>query len=181
MQLDLFEHSRPVTLRNAVIGALKRRDPDAGEKAVAALAAEYGADPLLPDMNELCRRLRDNPLPDGFTLAATVTLLREIEERCVPATRRVLGAAADAWLAPLWHALARMAADFPFDPQAETLHAAPLFMRAGDWQAAVASVEAISSWRRRHAPLGWMIEARFRVDGLDAVWPQWHYLKQNSC
>lgn len=171
MQLDLFEHSRQVMLRNAVIDALKRRDPDAGEKAVAALAAEYGADPLLADMEELCRRLRDSPLPDGFTLAATATLLRETEERCVPAAARVLGAAADAWLAPLWRALARVAADFPFDPQAETVHAAPLLMRAGDWQAAVASVEAIPSWRRRPAPLGWMIEARFRVDGLDAVWP----------
>ena len=171
MQLDLFEHSRQVTLRNAVIDALKNRDPDAGERAVAALAAEYGADPLLPDMDELCHRLREKPLPNGFTLTATATLLREIEERCEPAARRVLGAAADAWLAPLWRALARVAADFPFDPQAETLHAAPLFMRARDWEAAVASVEVIPSWRRRPAPLGWMIEAHFRVDGLDAVWP----------
>src|SRR5574337_1751608 len=167
MQLGLFEHSRHVILRNAVIDAVKRRDPDAGETAVAALAAEHGADPLLPDMEVLCRWLRANTLPDGLTLADTATIMREIEERCVPAARRVLGATADAWLAPLWRALARVAAEFPFDPQAETLHATPLSMRAGDWQAAVARIEAIPSWRRRPAPLGWMIEARFRVDGLD--------------
>ena len=48
MQLDLFEHGRDVVLRNAAIDALRARDTGACAQAVAALAAEYCADPLLP-------------------------------------------------------------------------------------------------------------------------------------
>lgn len=54
---------------------------------------------------------------------------------------------------------------------AESLYAAPLFMRGGDWQTAAAGIEAIPSWRRQPASLSWMIEARFHADDLDAVWP----------
>jgi len=171
MQLDIFEHSRDVMLRNAVIEALRRGDASAGEAAVVALATEYPADPLLPDMAELCRRLRASPLPDDLAPTEAATLFRETEERFEPAARRVLGAAADAWLAPLWRELARAIAGLPFDPRSETLHAARVWMRSGDWQAAVASIEAIPSWRRQPAPLSWMIEARFHVDGIAAVWP----------
>lgn len=171
MQLDIFEHSRDVMLRNAVIDALKRRDAGAAEAAVAALVGEYPADPLLPDMAVLCHRLRAHPFPDDLMPAAAATILGETEERLEPATRRVLGAAADAWLAPVWRELARAIAGLPFDPRAETLHAAPLLMRGGDWQAAAASIEAIASWRRQPAPLSWMIEARLHIDGVAAVWP----------
>jgi hypothetical protein len=48
MQLDIFEHSRDAMLRNAAI--------DAGRDA-AALAAEYGGDPLLPALAQLVERL----------------------------------------------------------------------------------------------------------------------------
>lgn len=171
MQLDLFEHSHHVTLRNAVVEAVKDRDADGGKAAVAALAAAYASDPLLPDMETLCRRVGASPLPDGLTPAEAVTLLQDTEGRLEPAARRVLGTAADTWLAPYWRELARAMARLPFDPRAEMLHAAPLFMRGGDWQAAVVSIEAIPSWRGQPAPLSWMIEARFHADGLEVLWP----------
>lgn len=171
MQLDLFEHSQQVTLRNAVVSAVKRRDAGGCKAAVAALAAVYPSDPLLPDMETLCRRVGTSPLPDRVSPAAAATLLQDTDERLEPAARRLLGTAADAWLAPFWRELARAMAGLPFDPQSESLHTAPLFMRGGDWQAAAAAVEAIPSWHRQPAPLSWMIEARFRADGLDAVWP----------
>ena len=47
MQLDIFEHSRDVVLRNAAIDALRERDTGASAQAVAALAAEYCARLLL--------------------------------------------------------------------------------------------------------------------------------------
>lgn len=171
MQLDIFEHSRDVILRNTVIDAVKRRDADACEAAIAALATEYPADALLPDMAELRHRLRAAPLRAGLLAAEAASVLREAEERVEPAARRVLGTGAEIWLAPFWCELAQAIAGFPFDSRVETLHAAPFFMRGGDWRAALASVETIASWRRQPAPLAWMIEARFHVDGIDVAWP----------
>ncbi|MBW7900697.1 MAG: hypothetical protein H3C26_04425 [Rhodocyclaceae bacterium] len=166
MQLDIFRHSRDVALRNALIDAMKRRATAAVDSAAAALAAEYPADALLPDAAELCRWLRTS-LPQADAAAA----LADMEGRIEPAARRVLGNGARAWLAPCWQELARTMAGQAFDPDAEALHAAPLFLRAGDWRAAVTAVESIPAWRRRPAPLGWMIEARRHLDGAAAVWP----------
>lgn len=171
MQLDLFEHSHQVTLRNAVVEAVKRRDANGGKAAIAALAAAYASDPLLPDMETLCSRLGANTLPDDPTPTEAAMFLHDTETQFESAARRVLGTATDVWLAPLWLELARAMAGLPFDPHAESLYAAPLFIRGGDWQAAAAGIEAIPSWRRQPAPLSWMIETRFHVDGLDAVWP----------
>lgn len=171
MQFDLFEHSGQVALRNAVVAAVKRCDAAGGKAAVAALAAAYTADPLLPDMETLCQRIASAPLPSGLTSAGAAMALQDVEARLEPAARQVLGAAADAWLARFWLELAQAVADLPFDPRAERLHAAPLFMCGGGWQAAIAAVEAVPSWRRQPAPLAWMIEARCRADGPEAVWP----------
>ncbi len=171
MQLDLFEHSHQVTLRNGVIDAVKRRDAEGGTAAMAALAAAYASDPLLPDMEALCRRMGASPLPDGLAPTEAAMFLRDSEAQLEPAARRVLGAAADVWLAPFWLELAQAMAGLPFDPHAERLHAAPLYIRAGDWQAAAANIENIPSWRRQPAPLSWMIETGFHAEGIDAVWP----------
>lgn len=171
MQFDLFEHSHQVTLRNAVVDAVKRRDAGGGKAAVAALATAYASDPLLPDMETLCRRIGASALPHGLTPADAARFLQDTEDQLEPAARRVLGTAAGAWLAPYWRELARATAGLPFDPRAEGLHAAPLFMRSGDLQAAADAIEAIPSWRRQPAPLSWMIEVRFHADGLEAAWP----------
>lgn len=171
MQLDLFEHSQQVVLRNAVIGAVKCRDVAGSKVAVAALAAAYAADPLLPDMETLCHCIGAGAPPSGLSTTDAAIRLQDAERLLEPAARRVFGTTADAWLSPFWLDLARAMAGLPFDPRAEKLHAVPLHMRGGDWQAAVAAIEAIPSWRRQPAPLSWMIEARFHVDGLEAVWP----------
>jgi hypothetical protein len=44
-------------------------------------------------------------------------------------------------------------------------------LRAGDWVAARQAVERIESWRRIPAPLGWMAQARYCAEGLEAAWP----------
>lgn len=171
MQLDLFEHSQQVVLRNAVVDAVKRRNAGDGKAAVTALAAAYAADPLLHDIETLCLSMEASPLPLGLGTTDAAMLLQDAEGRLEPAARRLLGTAADAWLSPFWLDLARAMAGLPFDPRTENLHAAPLCMRGGDWQAALAAIEAIPSWRRQPAPLDWMINARFHTDGLEAVWP----------
>jgi hypothetical protein len=59
----------------------------------------------------------------------------------------------------------------PFRADVCDHHAAPVWLRAGDWEAARHAVERIVSWRRIPAPLAWMAEARYRADGLESVWP----------
>lgn len=176
MQLDIFEHSRDVILRNASIEALRRRDANAAAQALAALAAEYDADPLLPALGRLCESLRTSRTSRTLITAPVTAdtaraILEETRDVLTPAAQRVFGAAAPTWLAPLWVELATAIADYPFTPGAEELHAVPLLLRAGHWTDAAALVERIASWRRQPAPLGWMIEARSRSAGFATIWP----------
>lgn len=169
MQLDIFEHSHDVILRNAVIDALRARDSVASTEAIAALAAEYRGDPLLKAFTILRDRLNlqvTAPLEHG----SAARILRMTEDAVVVA-QQVMGVTAGAWLSPLWVELAAAITDYPFDPRKEALHAAPLLLRAERWIEANARIEAIPSWRRLPAPLAWRVEATYRISGLGAVWP----------
>lgn len=168
MQLDIFEHSRDVVLRNAAIDALRERDTGAGAQAVAALAAEYGADPLLPAFSLLCEKLH-SPIPKPLAREVAIAILQELDEAVASAANAVFGKDAHAWLSPLWAGLAASIADYPFDSGHESLHEAPLLLRAGHWMEASACIETMASWRRQPAPLAWMIEARCRIAGFDAM------------
>lgn len=170
-QLDLFEDSRNVILRNDVIAALSQRDGAACERAVAVLAAEYGEDLRLPAFRLLCETLRSTlPVPLGREAAGAI--LQDYDGGAVAAAaREVFGPDAQHWLSPLWQKLANAIAGYPFDPGRETLHAAPALLRGSRWEAAVACIEGIASWRRQPAPLAWMIEAKCRIDRVYAIWP----------
>ncbi|MDZ4253894.1 MAG: hypothetical protein U1A72_15095 [Sulfuritalea sp.] len=170
MQLDIFEHSRDVVLRNATIDALRLRDVGAGARALAALLAEYPADPLLPAFGLLCEKLQ-SPISTPLAREAAVALLRETGGAVAAAAHEVFGKPAQAWLAPLWAELAAAIVRYPLDSDNEELHAAPLLLRAGRWSDADAMIESIASWRRQPAPLAWMIEARGRSGDFDAIWP----------
>ena len=56
MQLDIFEHSRDVMLRNSVIDALRDRNAAATVRAIGELA-EYADGSMLPEFNLLSERL----------------------------------------------------------------------------------------------------------------------------
>lgn len=170
MQLDIFEHSRDVVLRNAAIDALRERDTGASAQAVAALAAEYGADPLLPAFSILCTKLH-SPIPKPVAREVAIAILQELDDAVAPAAHAVFAKAAQAWLSPLCAELAASIADYPFDSVRESLHAAPLLLRAARWMDASACIEAMASWRRQPAPLAWMIEARCHIAGFDAIMP----------
>jgi hypothetical protein len=169
-QLDIFEHSHDVMLRNEAIDALRMRDAGACARALAALAAEYGADPLLPSLCLLCGKLQ-SAIPTPIAREAAIAILQETEGAVVAAAHTVFGRAAQTWLSPLWSELAAAIADFPFDSGREALHVAPLLLRAERWVDAAARIERIASWRRQPAPLGFMIEARCRIAGFDTIWP----------
>lgn len=57
-----------------------------------------------------------------------------------------------------------------FRPDHNEEHAAPLWLRAGDWKATAEAVQRIESWRRIPAPLAWMVRARLQLYGLQATW-----------
>ncbi len=168
MQLDIFDHSRDVILRNAATDALRTRDAAASTLAIAKLASEYPNDRLLPALDTLNQRLM-LPVAASLDRESARGILRQTED-AMAAARRVFGNKAEAWLSPLWREIAAAIADLPFDPTDESLHGAPLLLRAGQWAQASAQVERIPAWRRQPAPLSWKVEAECRIAGLDATW-----------
>lgn len=172
MQLDIFAHSREVMLRNDVAVAIERRD------AAAARAARL----LLQGENENAETLRvQATLIDALDSATDAPFANHsaardarvaLADEIIPAAKRLLGdAAASVWVVPLWRALAERAASLAFRADCCEEHAAPLWLQAGDWAAAVKAIARVESWRRIPAPLAWMAEARYRMAGLDATWP----------
>lgn len=170
MQLDIFEHSRDVVLRNAVIESLERRDVAGSARAIAALAGEFADDRLLVPATRLLERLR-SPIAAPLSIEAAEDIFQETVGTLTHAAGAVFPRDAQAWLAPFWIELAQAIGHFPFDPGRESLHVAPLLLRAGQWSDAVVRAESIPSWRRLPAPLAWMTEARYRIAGLSETWP----------
>jgi hypothetical protein len=171
-QLDIFAHSRDVTLRNAALEALDRRDASAARAATAALADEFADDVHLPALQRLKQALEqrsDAPLADHDALAQARGVL---EHEWSPAARQAFGVPAGTiWMRAAWAALAARCEHLPFDAAHADDHAAALWLRAAQWQAAASAVQRIASWRRIPAPLACMVHARFQLDGIDAAWP----------
>lgn len=175
MQLDIFEHSREVMLRNDTVHALERRDAPAALQACERLAQEHPTDESLAALRVLC----------GYVEAAEVdrheefrnhAALREarhkLQDSIHDAAQRTFGAPdAAVWLAVSWQDIARRAGSLAFDARVPQDHAAPMWLRAGNWEAAAQAVATIESWRRKPAPLAWMAEARLHLLGLRATWP----------
>jgi hypothetical protein len=170
MQLDIFDHSRDVMLRNDVIAALLQRDATAADRALQQLVREYPADDLVPALSILVHALDEfvlAALPDHDALRRLRAELGGVVE---PAARRVFGTPAGVkWLMPLWRTLAQGAEHLPLHHHDET-HAVPLWLAAGEWTTACEAVTRIESWHRIPAALSWMAEATYRMHGLDAIW-----------
>lgn len=163
-------------LRNDVLHALERHDAAAARAAAQRLATEYPADNDLPALLLLAHNGLAALQPEHQTALTDHTALafarQQIEVQLVPAAEMCMGApAARAWLRPLWCALAARAAGLLWLPARPEDHAAALWLRGENWAAAADAVQNIESWRRIPTPLGWMLHARFQLDGLDACWP----------
>lgn len=175
MQLDIFEHGREVMLRNDAAHALERREASGARQACNALSQEYPADDSLPSLRVLTDYLEAAEIgrDDAFRDHASLREAREmLQETIRDAAQRIFGdRAAAVWLAVSWHDIARRAGSLAFDARDPQDHAAPIWLRAGNWEAAVQAVATIESWRRKPAPLAWMAEARLHLLGLQATWP----------
>jgi hypothetical protein len=172
MQLDIFEHSREVMLRNDVAQALECYDAAAARAAVDRLATEYLLDDSLPASRALLEAI-DVGEREAFGDHAALRLARQaLSESIRPAALRIFpDKAADAWLARQWQGLAQRAHLLAFNTQCPDDHAAPMWLNAREWKAAAQAVKTIESWRRIPVPLAWMVEARLHLLGLEATWP----------
>lgn len=171
MQLDIFENSRDVMLRNDVVHALERRDAAMARLAWEALVREYPNDPSLLDSLVLVEAIDASSTSAFRDHEALCLARRAVESDTEPTALRLFGAgAAAAWLGPLWQELAQRGAPLAFRADRDEDHCVPLWLRAGNWKAAADAVTAIESWRRIPAPLAWMSEARIHLLGLKATW-----------
>lgn len=117
-------------------------------------------------------RTLEDPTSTRFADHDTLRCARgEIADEVEPAARRVFGAQGSAWLAPIWRTLARAAEHLPLCRDEDETHAAPLWLKAGDWVATQDAVARIESRRRIPPALSWMAEAQYHQQGLEAVWP----------
>jgi len=173
LQLDIFDHSRDVMLRNDVVGALQQRDASSARSAWRTLRDEFPRDDMLLPCGVLIGALEpptSGPPFVGYDAVRDARRLLAIEIE--PSAQRVFGEQGGVnWVAPLWRDMAERASRLPYRSDRSEEHAAPLWLRACDWQRAAEAVARIESWRRIPAPLGWMAEASFRLEGLDATWP----------
>lgn len=171
MQLDIFEHSRDLMLRNDALLALEQRDVVLARAAWLKLEAEFPRDDALPPLALLVGTLEHPDDPPFEDQAEATEALQRMQRDIEPATQRLWGAQpGTTWLAPLWRQLARRCARLNFRAEEAEAHAAALWLKAGDFAAAADAAQQIESWRRIPAPLAWMSEARFRIDGLDTSW-----------
>jgi hypothetical protein len=67
--------------------------------------------------------------------------------------------------------LARRAMALPYSGDDPESHAAALWLKAGDWEAAIRATDVVESWHRIPAPLGWMALARWHISGFDLALP----------
>ncbi|CAB3809308.1 hypothetical protein LMG28614_07008 [Paraburkholderia ultramafica] len=171
-QLDIFADSRDVMLRNDVLDALQRRDAVEARQAWQKLVDDFPDNETLAGLATLIGVLEGDSATPFADHRALATACRHLGDAVEPAARRLLGdAAGQAWTASCWRAVAQQAAALPFRAEERDHHAAPLWLRAGDWGEARRAVERIESWRRIPAPLAWMAEARYRADGLESALP----------
>lgn len=171
MQLDFFNDSHSVALRNDVILALLRVDLAPAEMARQVLGRHYPDDDCLEPLRQLIATLRDRK-PTPFQTHADLCAERlALQDTIAPAALHSLGQAEAApWMRQRWGELAERAARLPFRAEHLDDQAAALWLRAGQWQAAADAVAQIESWRRIPAPLAWMLQARVQLQGLQANW-----------
>ena len=168
-QLDIFDDSRDVMLRNDVLSALRRNDPSAARRALQRLSSEYPDHDSLAAFAILVHALeKHNALPVA-NHDAVAAARKDLLDRVEPAAGQWFGLrAATAWLSPLWQNIASHATPLPFLPERSECHPAPLWLHAREWGQAISATEQINSWRRIPAPLAWMTEATYRLNGIEA-------------
>jgi hypothetical protein len=171
MQFDFFNDNQNVALRNDVIVALEQSDATKARQAWQVLKEQFPQDDCLASLLLLIDWLAQRSsslLPDHLALMQVRQYLQGPIEA---AAQRNLGQPGAAiWMKQRWQELAERATALAYHPDHKESHAAPLWLQAGQWQAAANAVARIESWRRIPAPLAWMLQARLALQGLQSNW-----------
>jgi len=171
LQLDFFNDSHSVLLRNDVILAIERWDASAAHAAWETLCQQYPRDDCLSTLQVLIKAVAERSQTPFQTHAALHDAQETLLIGITPAAQRNLGVPAAAlWLRVQWQELAKRAAPLAYSANHSEDHAARLWLRAENWQAAAEAVATIVSWRRIPTPLFWMLQARLHTMGLQANW-----------
>ena len=124
MQLDIFDHSRDVMLRNDVLDALQRRDAVAARRAIETLGGAYPNDSTLAPVTTLIDALMaDEPIAFADPAAvqeATLVLNRSRPAGCRKPVRRCCRRRLAR--TPLWRQTAERAAALPFSAEHSDAH-----------------------------------------------------------
>lgn len=174
-QLDIFDDSRDVALRNDLAQALLDGDPLAARRIADTLQSEFGADPVLAPAAALIehQHWRQSLAAEGHLDVTTLLdARRRLDGPVAASAAAVFGAhEAVAWLAGQWRWLAGQASGIGWHPAHAEAHAAALHLRGQAWAQAAEAVSRIDSWHRIPVPLLWMTQARWRGEGADVAWP----------
>jgi hypothetical protein len=156
MQLDIFNDSRDVMLRNDVLSALQQYDAAGARRALHALENEYPEDEALVQLGLIADALEARSTAPFERHQAVLDARHLLSQDLQPAVSRLFPRADSArWLAPLWAELAGRAAVLPFRADQADAHSASLFLLATSWAEAEDALLRIASWRRIPAPLSW--------------------------
>lgn len=129
MQLDIFENSRDVMLRNDVINALEQRDASAARDAWNRFAQAYPSDESLAALQALVDALGGSR--HRFDTHKALGRAREAVDQLRAPAQRVFGLNGGlSWLTPLWEEMALRAAVLAFRADRAQDHAAALWLRA---------------------------------------------------
>jgi hypothetical protein len=170
MQLDFFNDNDHMSLRNDVILAIEQDDAQTAQSAWQALRQHRPNDEYL-QMFALLIATLDARSDTRFVDHAALSMAgRALQETIEPAVHKGLGQHATPWLQRRWHELAQRAVALGYDADHPQDHAAPLWLRAADWQAGIDAVAGIASWRRIPVPLAWMLHARLKLQGVQTNW-----------
>ncbi len=154
-QLDLFIDGADALLIHEIVTGLVSRDVGRAEMGLHRLGHEHARHPDLAALTVLVEALTA-PAPAVACNIALTDRIEPIERRLVPAARRFLGTDADAFLRPVWQALAATAAGLAFDAAHPRAHRAWLCQQSGEWADVLAAVEKEPSWANTPLLRYWM-------------------------
>jgi hypothetical protein len=157
-QLDLFLDSGASAAVQDLRRALRARDADAANSAVATLAERAPQHRLRPHAERLTDAL--DQLDAALAPERADAERRALEQSLAPAAHEVLGARARDLLVPFWRRLATALAGTAFDAQHPEHHASYAYAGALDWEAVIAAIEAEPRHPAKPVLLARLAEAR---------------------
>jgi hypothetical protein len=144
-QLDFFIDGRDAILIHEIVIGLMRRDRERAAVGLRRLGQEHPRHLDLAALTVLVEAL-PTPLLATATHLTLTQHIEEAEQRLVPAARRFLGPDADAFLRPMWQALAATATGLTFAATHPRAHRAWLCQQFGEWTEVRAAVENEPGW-----------------------------------